>query len=460
MLKTNWARVILLLLILSASSLLGAITVHAQTESNLANSNGQYSDTSSMDSSSSTISSNDQDSNLTSENATDPATDPSAFNQAAGQSNSSNYQKNQQNNIENQSLNAASQHIDTSKVDKFWRDLHEKYGSYLPGQDDVFQSSLPGHQGFSLKGVITGGLKFLFHELWSDSKLLGTILILGVIAALLTSMQAAFESNVVSTIAYSVCYLVLIVLAVTSFNKAIEYGKDAIITMVDFMLAMVPLTLTLLASVGGITSAALFHPLMTFVVNVTSTVVLYIVFPLLFFSALLTIVSGLSEKFKVTNLANLARNVSFGILGIMFTFFLGVIAVQGTIGAVSDGITLKAAKFLASNFIPVLGKMFSDAAETVIGASLLVKNAVGIGGVIIVLLICAFPAIQILSLSLIYNFASALIQPLGDSPIVTCLSHIGKSMTMVFAALATVGLMFFISITMIIAASNLAVMMR
>jgi stage III sporulation protein AE len=362
----------------------------------------------------------------------------------------------------NQAWNTTSQHIDTSKVDKFWQDLHEKYGGYLPDmpQDDVFHASLPGHNGLSLKGVIAGGLKFLFHELWTDSKLLGTILILGLIAALLTSMQAAFESNTVSTIAYSVCYMVLIVLAVTSFDKAVGYARDAIHAMVDFMMAMVPLTLTLLASVGGITSAALFHPLLMFVINLTSTVVLYIVFPLLFFSALLNIVSGLSEKFKVTNLANLARNLSFGILGIMFTGFLGVIAVQGTIGAVSDGVSLKAAKFLASNFIPVIGKMFSDAAETVIGASLLVKNAVGIGGVIVVLLICAFPAIQILSLSLIYNFASALIQPLGDSPIVTCLSQIGKSMTLVFAALATVGLMFFLSITMIIAASNLSVMMR
>ncbi|UOF90117.1 stage III sporulation protein AE [Fodinisporobacter ferrooxydans] len=368
----------------------------------------------------------------------------------------------QKNNGENQASNQTSQHIDTSKVDKFWNDLHEKYGGYLPNMQngDIFHAFLPGNKGFGIKGVIEGIVRFVFHELWSDSKLLGTILILGLLAALLTTMQSAFESNMVSKLSYYVCYMVLIVLAITSFNTAIGYAKQAIQTMVDFMAAMIPMMLTMLASVGNITTVTLFHPLMAFIINITSAVVLYVVFPLLFFSAILNIVSGLSDSFKFSNLAGLIRTVSLTLLGVLFMFFLGIISVEGAIGTVTDSYSIKAAKFLASNFIPVVGKMFSDATETVIGASLLVKNAVGLGGVLIVLFICAFPSIQILSLSLIYNLASALIQPLGNSPIVSCLSQIGKSMSLVFAALATVGLMFFISITMIIAASNLSVMMR
>ena len=68
------------------------------------------------------------------------------------------------------------------------------------------------------------------------------------------------------------------------------------------------------------------------------------------------------------------------LLGLFFTIFLGVISVQGASAAVTDGITLKTAKFITGNFIPVIGRMFSDATDTVISASVLLKNTVGIAG--------------------------------------------------------------------------------
>jgi stage III sporulation protein AE len=104
--------------------------------------------------------------------------------------------------------------------------------------------------------------------------------------------------------------------------------------------------------------------------------------------------------------------------------------------------------------------MFSEASDTVIGASLLVKNAVGLSGVIILILLCAFPAIKILVLALIYNIAAAVLQPLGDNSIIQCLHMIGKNMIYVFAALIAVGFMFFLAITIIITAGNLSMMMR
>ncbi len=109
---------------------------------------------------------------------------------------------------------------------------------------------------------------------------------------------------------------------------------------------------------------------------------------------------------------------------------------------------------------PLWGDLFSDATETVIGASLLVKNAIGLVGVVILILLCAFPAIKILTLAFIYNLSAAIMQPLGDSPIIACLQTIGKSLVYVFAALAAVSLMFFLALTIMITISNVSVMMR
>jgi stage III sporulation protein AE len=218
--------------------------------------------------------------------------------------------------------------------------------------------------------------------------------------------------------------------------------------------------LTLLASMGNIGSVAMFHPLIVFMIHAIGTLIYTVVFPLLFFSAVLGIVSCLSEKYKVNQLANLLRRISVGLLGSLLTIFLAVISVQGATAAVADGVTIRTAKYVAGNFVPVVGRMFSDAADTVIGASLLVKNAVGMAGVLILLLISAFPAVKILSLAFIYNFSAAVMQPLGNSPIIQCLNIIGKTLIYVFASLATVGLMFFLAVTIIVAAGNISVMMR
>jgi len=352
--------------------------------------------------------------------------------------------------------------LPTGEIEQYWDNLMKQYGGFFPDQQSpsFMDMLLPEGKGFSLKYAFQGLLKFLLHEVIYNGKLLVTIVILTVFSMILETLQTAFERNAVSKVAYSISYMIIIIIAINSFNVAIGYAKEAIESMIHFMMAMIPLLFTLLASMGNVVTVSVMHPLIIFMINTVGTVIYAVVFPLLFFSAVLHIVSTLSDKYKVTHLANLLRNVSVGLLGVLLTVFLGVISVQGFTGAAADGVTIRTAKYITGNFVPVVGKMFSDAADTVISASLLVKNAIGLVGVIIILFLCAFPALKILTLALIYNISGAVMQPLGDSPIVTCLQTIGKSMIYVFAALAAVGLMFFLAITIMLTAANVTVMMR
>jgi stage III sporulation protein AE len=347
------------------------------------------------------------------------------------------------------------------EIKTFWDDIIDKYGGYLPeSQKGTFMDFVRGEKQFSLKVWLSGMLKYLFYELLANGKLLGTLIMLTVFSMVLQTLQSAFEQHAVSKVAYAMIYMVLIILALNSFHVAIDYTNDAIKSMIAFIIALIPLLLALMASVGGIMSASFFHPIIIFLVNVSGLLIEHVVLPLIFLSALLSIVSTLTEHYKVTQLANLLRNVSIGIMGTFLTIFLGVISVQGASTAVADGITVRTAKFVTGNFVPVIGRIFTDATDTIIGASLLLKNTIGLVGVAIVLLIAAFPAIKVLSLAIIYKFAAAILQPLGGGPVITCLDIISKSVIYIFAALAIVSLMFFLAITIIIAAGNISLMMR
>jgi len=355
-----------------------------------------------------------------------------------------------------------SEELELGRIQQYWNNLKTEYGGYFPEGKlpELGQLMFPDGKGWSIGQALSGLAKFFLHEVLYSGKLLVTIVLLTVFTMLLETMQSAFERNAVSKVAYGIAYLVVIILAVNSFRAATAYAADAIGNMVQFMLAMVPLLLTLLAGTGGVTSVAVLHPLIVFMIHTIGTIVHLVVFPLLFFSAVLHLVSAITERYKATQLANLLRNIGVGLLGVLLTVFLGVLSVQGATGAVADGVALRTAKFVTGNFVPVVGKMFSDATDTVMSASLLVKNAVGLAGVIVLLFLCAFPALKILTLALIYNVAGAVMQPLGDTPIVHCLQTIGKTLIYVFAALASVGLMFFLAVTIILTAGNAALMIR
>lgn len=351
--------------------------------------------------------------------------------------------------------------MDLTELKKFWEEILSKYGGFLPESQRVsLDDFIKGEKSFSFKEWGKGILKFAFHEFIANGKLLGSLIMLTIFSVILQAIQNAFEKSSVSKVAYSIVYMVLVILALNSFHVAMKYTNEAVGTMISFVLALIPLLLALITASGGVISAAFFHPVILFLMNTSGILVQYVILPLLFLAVLLSIVSTLNEHYKVTQLAGLLRNWSIGLMGLFLTIFLGVLSVQGASAAVTDGIAIRTAKFITGNFIPVIGRMFTDATDTVVSASVLLKNTVGIAGVAILLIIVTFPAIKILMIAFIYKIAAAVIQPLGGGPIISCLDIISKSVIYVFAALGIVSLMFFLSITVIVAAGNLTMMVR
>ncbi|CAM3242683.1 stage III sporulation protein AE [Sporolactobacillus spathodeae] len=352
------------------------------------------------------------------------------------------------------------QQLDTSQIDKYWDKLVNDYNGFIPNSDPSFKSFVQSNkQGFFQK-TLQGMLHYFLNELIVSSKLLGTLILLSVFATVLQAIQSAFEQKAVAKVAEFVVMLALLILLLNSFNVAIDFTKDTVDQMGHFMLALLPLIFGLTAAAGGVTSVAFFHPMIIFLVNMSGWLVSLFIMPLLFLSALLAIVSTLSENYKLTRLSKLMQTVALFTMAAFFAVFLGVMSVQGVAVSLSDGLLVKSAKFFTANFLPVVGRMFTEAADTVLGASVLLKNTVGIAGLIILFCITTFPLLKVLSLAFIYNVASAILQPLGGGPVIDCLGIMAKCMFYLFSALAIVSLMFFLALTIIITSGNVSMMVR
>ena len=122
------------------------------------------------------------------------------------------------------------------------------------------------------------------------------------------------------------------------------------------------------------------------------------------------------------------------------------------------GVTAKTTKAAVSNFIPVVGKILGDAVDTVMGCSVILKNALGIVGVIIIICICITPIFKLVTLMTMYYLGSALCQPIADVKIVKLLSSMGDTFKLLLAILCSVSVMLIIGITIIVRVSNSSAM--
>jgi stage III sporulation protein AE len=355
------------------------------------------------------------------------------------------------------------ENVNTQPMDDAWAELRRQYDAYLlPDAERTWMTWwLPGSgQSFDLLAMLKQVALYFFDEIVVHGELLTMLVVLALFAALIDRLQSAFASEQVARIAAMFMLVLLMSVATHSLYQSLSFAKEAVMRMSDFMLAMFPLFLSLLAVTGNFVSMMSVQPLLMLMTQSMAALIEHVVFPLFFFAALLYMASALNEHYKVTRMAQLLTHIGMTLLGVLFTAFLGVLSIQGAFAAVADGLAMRAAKFVVGNFVPVVGRMFADAADTVFSASLIVKNGVGFIGLITIFLICVFPAIKILVVAVIYRVCAALLQPLGDSPLSACLEAIGKCMMLIFGAVASLGLMFFLSLTVLIGMGNATLMFR
>lgn len=351
--------------------------------------------------------------------------------------------------------------ISLDEINKIWNEFNADYGTFFSERPTRNIAELIKDEGvISIRSIGVGVIHYLFYEVTNQAKLLGTLLMLTLFSIILQAISTAFEQSSVSQVANFIVFIVLIYVTIASFHDVFTYAQETIEQMSHFMMALLPLMLGLLATFGQAMSVTFFHPVIIFLIHVSGLLMTSFIFPLLFLSALLTIISYLNEKYQATYLAELLKSISIGTLGVFITIFLGVISVQGTATAIQDGIALKTTKFITGNFIPVIGGSFTDAADTVLASLLLLKNTIGIVGLIIITSIAAFPAVKIMIIAFMYKGAAALLQPLGKNLIIECLHVVSKYIMYVLACVITATFMFFLAVVFMIIASNIPFLLR
>ena len=218
--------------------------------------------------------------------------------------------------------------------------------------------------------------------------------------------------------------------------------------------------MALLAAVGGTASSAFYQPAVMAAAGSMTTLISHVTLPFAVSVAVLTMVGSLSDGLRISRLRRLLRQVAEWTLGFGFTVFIGVMTVQGVSAAAVDGVSIRTAKYAMDNFIPIVGGMFADTVDTLVGCSLIVQNAVGVLGLILLLGALAAPLLRTVVTMFLYRAASALLQPIGDSPLARGMGDYAEVFSLLFIIQLSVGAMFLLLVAQLLTVANLTVMLR
>lgn len=342
------------------------------------------------------------------------------------------------------------QQLDFQVMEEYKRQVDSEIDNYMRGVS-IKQWVIDFVQGkweFSWSDVMKRLLQLLMKEVVVNSGLLAKLLVLCVLSALLMNLQASFSTDV-ARIAHLACYLALATLAVASFKVVLGIGQDTITNMVGFMTALLPQMLVLTAGLGNLNTAAMLFPMLMTTATALGNAISSIVFPLIIISAIVSIMNHMSASIKLQRLGKFFTQIAQVALGFFLTLFVGIVTMRALYASVLDKTALRATRFVSDNALPVIGKMFSDTIEVAAGYVVMLKQALGVLGVLIILAMILMPIVKVTAIALIYKVAAALAEPLGDARTAAVLESMSAHLFLMLAAVVAVALMFFVMIAIV-----------
>lgn len=324
--------------------------------------------------------------------------------------------------------------------------------------DTIFSDSIKGNINNNF--IFMSAIRVFNQEIKIAIELMISVLIIIVIHSIFKAIVENLGNGTSSKVVYFIQYMMIVTVVTKTFVNILDITSESIQKIVDFMNLFIPLMTTLMLTTGSVATTSVVEPVLLFLTQFIGNFVNTFLIPILLVSMTLGIISQISDKVQVDKLSKFLKSSVIWVLGIILTIFTSILSLEGTLSSSVDGITAKTAKAAVSNFIPVVGKIMGDTVETVIGCGNILKNSVGVIGIIIVIGIVLLPLIKILMLWFSFELTSALCETVADTRIVKLISQIADGYKILLAILFSVSVMFIIGITIVIKITNSTVMYK
>jgi stage III sporulation protein AE len=343
--------------------------------------------------------------------------------------------------------------IDTSLFDKFIYSLDDESGDIFGAGTfkEKIEKLLSGEIN-DMGGVLQAMLEIVFSQALKILPLIASVVALAVLGGLLAAVKS--EKTKTGGVIHFVCYIAIVLIVLNLIYRLVSSVVNAMRLITEFMSLIFPLILTLMTASGSAMSSGIYQPAVALLCGLVSGIIMGVIIPIFIASIVFNVVSNLTDNINVGKFADFFKSAGKWIIGVTFTVFMAFLSIQGILASTYDSVSIRTIKYAIGNSIPFVGGYIKEGFDLVTGSAVLIKNAVGVAGLIMLFCFVLAPVISLIVCSLGLKLTAAVCQPVSDPKVPKFLQATSSSFDMLIAAFAASAFMFFITLMLLLMTSN------
>ena len=240
--------------------------------------------------------------------------------------------------------------------------------------------------------------------------------------------------------------LAVVGLLLKQTGSMVTLAADTVTELTQYSKLLLPVMAAALASQGGVTSSTALYTGTAFLNAILSSAISKLLVPMIYVFLVLTAAAAATEQTMVNKLGDFVKWLITWCLKTVLYIFTGYMGITGVISGTADAATLKAAKLTMSGVVPVVGGILSDASEAVVISAGMMKNTVGIYGLLALIAVWIAPFIRIGTQYLLLKLTAALCGIFDAKGVNTVIGSFASAMGLLLAMTGTVCVLLLISV--------------
>lgn len=319
-------------------------------------------------------------------------------------------------------------------------------------ENNISISEPQGITSLSPKAVFSYILQSAAERSGAPLRLLGRMLGIILLAAVVTGLTDSVSNPQLVRTFETASVLAAAGVISAPISEAIGSTSAALDDGGIFMTAYIPVFTGVAAASGSITSASSYGMIVFFAAEIAVRFSSAVILPLLGMCCALTIVEAINPRMSLSGMTAAVRKAASILICFTMTVFVGLLSLQSIIGTSADTVAVKAAKFVVSNAVPIVGGAVSDAYSTVRASLSMLKGGVGVFGIIALAVMLLPPIIDLILVSVTMNIGAIAAELFGIKQLNTLLIGVCGVLKICLALLICFSLIFIVSTAIVMSA--------
>lgn len=289
-------------------------------------------------------------------------------------------------------------------------------------------------------------------EIDANRAILVKLVLLAMITAVFTNLGGTIGNGLIGENGFYITYLIMTALLMSSFTLIFQVAEETIEEILGIMEALIPTYMAAVAMSSGMTSSVVLQEGMVMGITVVSWGMQKIVFPLIQLFVIVGLVNNLMEEDFFSKFGELIQTGTGWLMKAALAFVVGLNALKSMLAPAADSVTTAALQ-RGMAAIPG-GQAFHAVSGMVIGSGVLIKNAIGVGGMLVLLFSVSIPVLKMSVFIFSYRCMAAVLQPIADKRMIRGIQSISDGGQMLLTAVLTVIILFLLSIAIVAVSTN------